>query len=120
MFSEQILITPSSNLNPPIPLDVDNGLHFYSCVVMNTGNLHVHHLLITNYHHLVAEYIQYDDATPFQPLQLACAVHDLDIVEYMHDKLTAIVRYWLRYAVNGKRVTLSVGLGVEVGVNSLV
>ena len=38
----------------------------------------------------------------------------------MNDKLAAIIRYWLRYAVNGKRVTLSFGLSVDVAVNSIV
>ena len=94
--------------------------HLYLCTAMNTGNLYVHRWLITTYPHLVDEYIQYHDATPFQPLQLVCAVCDLDTVKSMHGKLTAIVRYLLRYAVNDKRFTLSFGLGVDVAVNYIV
>ena len=139
VFRAEILTTPLSNINPPMPLDVDTGLpgvelwfglekpseigllyHLDLCAAMNTGNLHVHQWLITTHPHLVAEYIQYDDATPFQPLQLACAVRDLDTVKSMYGKLTAVVRYCLRYAVNGKRFTLSFGLGVDVAVNSIV
>ena len=96
MYTAQILETPTSDVKPPMPLDVDNGLPgvelwfdrevlseigllFYldSCAVMNTVNLNVHQLLMTEHTYLVAECIQYDDATSFQPLQLACAVKDL-------------------------------------------
>ena len=60
-----------------MPLEVDNGLpgvelwfglkelseigilyHLDSCVVLNTGNLHVRQWLITTYPHLVAKYIK--------------------------------------------------------------
>ena len=75
---------------------------------------------MTAHPHLVAEYIQYDDTTPFQPIQLACAVRDLEKVESMHGKLTEIVRYWLRYQVNDKYTILSFGLGADVAVNSIV
>ena len=116
MFTMQILTTPASNITPPMPLDVDNGLpgvemwfgrnksseggmfcHLDSCAVINTGNLHVHKWLITTYLHLVIEYIQYDDTNPFQPFKLACVVRDHEMIDSMHGKLTTIVRYWLRY-----------------------
>ena len=89
VFSAQVLTAPAAAYSPPIPLDIDNGLpgielwfgkmddsevclicHLYSCAVMNTGNLLVHRWLMKKYPHLVAEYIQYDDSKPFQPLQL--------------------------------------------------
>ena len=95
-----------------MPLDVDNVLlgvelwfgcealseidllyHLNSCATMNTSNLNVHQLLMTAHPNLVAEYIQYDDSNPFQPLQLSCAVRNLEIAESVHDKLTAIDRY---------------------------
>ena len=38
----------------------------------------------------------------------------------MHGKLTAIIRYWLRYRVNDKYATLSFGLEADVAVNSIV
>ena len=52
--------------------------HLDSCATMNIGNLRVYQWLITAYHHLVAEYIQYDDATPLQSLLLPCAVNTLE------------------------------------------
>ena len=61
VFTAQILATPASDSNLPMPLDVDNGLpgvelwfgreapyeigllcHLDSCAAMNTGNLQVH------------------------------------------------------------------------------
>ena len=70
--------------------------------------------------HLVAEYNQIDDSRPFEPLQLHCAVMDLERVESMHGKLTVIVRCWLRYDRDGKGVLLSFNLGDSVTVNSIV
>ena len=83
VFIAQILTTLVSSMNPPIPLHVDNGLlgvefwfekeastevvllcHLDSYVAMNTWNLQVHQQMMTA-PHLVAEYIQYDDSTPF-------------------------------------------------------
>ena len=87
---------------------------------MNTGKPCVHKWLITDHPHLVAEYIQYDDANPFQPLQLACAVKDLKNTESMHGKLTAIVRYWMRYKVENKFTMLYFGLGADVAANSII
>lgn len=49
-------------------------MHLDSCAAMNTGKLSVHQWMIMKYPHLVAEYIRYDNANPFEPLQLACAI----------------------------------------------
>ena len=38
----------------------------------------------------------------------------------MHGKLTAIVRYWMRYDQGNKKSVLSFGLGADVAVNSLI
>ena len=70
-----------------MPLDVDNGLpgvelwlgtkeddeicvicYLDSCAAMDTGNIRVHQWLMTQHPSIVAEYIQYNDAHPFQPL----------------------------------------------------
>ena len=61
VFAADIFTTPAANINPPMPLDVDNGLpgielwfgkeensevgllcHLDSWAAMNTGNLRVH------------------------------------------------------------------------------
>ena len=44
---------------------------------MNTGNLTVHNCLMTQHPEIVAEYIQFDDTRPFEPLHLHYAVKDL-------------------------------------------
>ena len=139
IFVAKILTTPTSNLNPPMPLDVDSGLpgielwfgrdassevsllmHLDSCADINTVNLNVHQWLMNTHPYLVTEYIQYDDATPFKPLKLASSAKDDDSVSVIHGKLTAIVCYWLRYKVNSKPIALSFGLGPDAIVNSIV
>ena len=138
-YSANIFISDTTSSTPPMPLDVDNGLpgielwfgtsqedelcficHMDTCAAMNTGNLTVHKWLMTKYPHLVAEYIQFDDSRPFEPLKLHCAVEDLVATESLHGKLTSIVRYWIRYSKNDKKEILSFGLGDSVAVNSLV
>ena len=110
-FTAQVLTTPAAEYSPPVPLDMDNGFpgielwfgkcersevglmcHLDSCAVMNTGNMYVHQWLMTTHPLIVAEYIQYDDSKPFQPLQLQCAVNSLNATESMHGKITAVLR----------------------------
>ena len=95
VFSAIILEASQQFTTPFMPIDVDNGLpgielwfgreeanevgllcHMDTCAAMNTGNLAVHQWLITTQPHLVAEYIQFDDSMPFEPLQPYCAVED--------------------------------------------
>ena len=116
MFTVDIFVNDPITVTPPMPLDVDNVLlgielwfgtnptneccficHIETCAAMNTGNLTVHKWLITTYPELVAEYVQFDEQHPFEPLQLHCEVEDLASIDSMHGKLTSIVRYWLRY-----------------------
>ena len=68
----------------------------------------------------VADDIQYNDSTPFQSLQLYCAVIDVEKEKSMHGKLTALVRYHLRYKLKGQPLTISFGLGADVVVNSII
>ena len=67
--------------------------HLNSCAAMHGRNLHVHQWLMNTPPHLAAEYIQYNDSKPFQPLQLQCAVDLLEVTVLMHGKLTTVVRY---------------------------
>lgn len=140
VLSASILST-SANIIRPMPLDLDNGLpaadvrfgsnddnevnfccHIDSCAAMNAGNLRVHQWIITTYPDIVEEYIQYDDANPFQPIMLECAVEDAKrMMEDTGGKLTAIVRYKTRYVDSeGQPVTLAFGLGKDVAVNAVV
>ena len=82
--------------------------------------MNVHQWLITTHPHRVAEHIQYDEASPFQPPQLACAVKDLESTEYMYGKITSIFRYGLHYQVKNKYITFSFGLVDDVAVNLIV
>ena len=138
-FSAHILISDTHSITYPIPLNVDNGLpgielwfgtdliheigiifHMDTCVAINTSNLMVHKWLVTQNPELVAEYIQFDDAYPFDPIQVHCAVEYLATIKSMYSRLTVIVRYWLRYKQDGRCVLLSFGLGDSVAVNSLI
>ena len=123
-----------------MPLELDNGLpgivlrlgkadeqnasflcHVDSCAAMNTGNLLLHQYIITHFPDTVAEYIQYDDKEPFEPIRLECAVQDVAKVENEHGKLTAIVRYYTPYVSDeNKPVLLSFGLGSGVAVRSII
>ena len=49
-----------------------------SCAAMNIGNLEIHQWIITKFPEIVAEYIEYNDTNPFQPLKLKVAIQDLD------------------------------------------
>ena len=123
-----------------MPLDLDNGLPGIlirfgtedknessfvclvdTCAAMNTGNLKVHQWIMTQYPEIVAEYVQYDDEQPFQPLKLECAVKDIPTQDDLSGNLTAIVRYWTRYTEpNGQRAVISFGLGRDIAVNSII
>ena len=108
----RVLVSTLAAKGAPIPLDVDNGLpgiemrlgttddtevtfirHVDTCAAMSTGNLQLHEWIMTTSPEIVAEYIQYDDINPFEPIQLSCAVQDLNTVQAEHGKLTAIVSY---------------------------
>lgn len=137
----RVLVSTLAAKGAPMPLDVDNGLpgvemrlgttddtevtficHVDTCAAMSTGNLQLHEWIMTTYPDIVAEYIQYDDNNPFEPIQLSCAVQDLNTVQAEHGKLTAIVRYWTRYKVGDseKHMILSFGLGAGVAVNTII
>ena len=140
-FLGKVLVSTTAARGAPMPLDVDNGLpgiemrfgktdetevtficHVDTCAAMSTGNLKVHEWIMTTYPSIVAEYIQYNDDTPFEPIQLSCAVQDLDKVQSEHGNLTAIVRYWTRYKIGNteRHMLLSFGLGAGVAVNTII
>ena len=96
--------------------------HVDTCAAMSTGNLQLHKWIMTTYPEIVAEYIQYDDNNPFEPIQLSCTVQDLNTVQAEHQTLTAIVRYWTQYKVGDseRHMILSFGLGAGVSVNTII
>ena len=151
LMSAQIFQTSPSSSLPPMPLDVDNGLpaiamqfgiennspnslisftcHIDSCAAMNTGNMLIHQWIMTNYPNIVAEYISYNDNTPFQPIQLLCALkgttnphHHTQAEIDAANSLTAIVRYKTPYyfSSTNKPCYISFGLGSNVTVNSIL
>jgi len=76
---------------------------------------------MTNYPAIVAEYIQYNNQQPFEPIKLAVALKDLAGCEIMKNRVTAIVRYWTPYKdSDGKHQVVSFGLGNSISVNSII
>ena len=70
---------------------------------------------------LIAEFIQYDDADPFDTIILQCTVTDLVKSENDHGNITAIVCYWTPYTFNdGKPVLLLFGIEARVTVISII
>ena len=57
---------------------------------------------------------------PFEPFQLQCTINDLDKMESLHGKLTAIGRYRLRHTQNNKPAVISFGLVAGIEVNFIV
>ena len=128
----------------PMPLGLDNNLpgiviragtsktdmitflcHVDSCAAMNTGNLLLHQYVMMKNPSIVAEYCQYDDNNPFQPIHLQVAINDKDDKAPTPtddvNKLTAVVRYYTPYTTkDGKPVLLSFGLGSNVAVRTII
>ena len=46
---------------------------------MNIGNLEIHQWIITKFPEIFAEYIEYNDTNPFQPLKLKVAIQEFDL-----------------------------------------
>ena len=138
-LSGSLLNVASAHNLRAMPLALDNGLpaavlrfgtsvenevpfscHLDSCAAMNTDSLHLHQWVITQHPHLVESYEQFDDANPFRPITLDCAVPQSE-AEKTTGKLTAVVTYKTRYMdEQGKRLTLSFGLGAAIRVNAII
>ena len=92
-----------------------------TCSAMNTGNLLLQNYIIAKYTSHETEFIQYDDADPFDIIILQCAVADLVKAENYHGNITAIVRYWTPYTfTDGKSVIISFGIRSGVTVFSII
>lgn len=143
VYYAKVLVSQLAKLRiRPMPLKIDNGLpgvvlrvgkkdgkevsflcHVDTCAAMNTGNLRLHQYIITRNPELVQEYIQHDDAEPFEPIKLLCAVEDKPDTTSTTDtgRLTAVVRYKTPYTTTeGKPVLLSFGLGADVAVRTII
>ena len=100
--------------------EIPFSCHLDSCAAMNTGSLYLHQWIITEYPHIVEKYEQYDDAQPFQPITLDCALPASE-AEKTTGKLTAVVTYKTRYVdKEGRSLTLSFGLGESIQVNAII
>ena len=81
----------------------------------------LHQWVITNHPHIVASYEEFNDANPFTPLKLDCAVPTLDGDDDLSGKLTAVVEYRTRYTLpNGSPATVKFGLGKDIRVNAIL
>ena len=141
IYTAHLLDTPSHVPVRQMPLDLDNGLpgvvpwiektnnddnisllaHVDTCAAMNTGNLLLHKYIMIKHPSLFSEFVQYDNADPFDPIILQCAVANLVKTENYHGKLTDSVHCWTPYTfTDGKTVLLPFGLGYGFTVRSTI
>jgi len=92
-----------------------------TCGALNTGYLLFHQWLMSERPDLVAEYIQFDDTNPFEPIKLGGAIRNpADFTNADHGNLTAVIRYFTPYHdADGSPITLSFALGSDVTVNTI-
>ena len=87
---------------------------------MNTGSLILYQWIFPTYPAIVSCYEQFNDASPFQPIVLDCAVPSVD-ASVISNQLTAVVTYKTRYVdTAGAPVELSFGLGQAIKVNAII
>jgi hypothetical protein len=119
---------------PPMPIAIDNGLPHISfdlgtdssidpslvgrmdtCGALNTGYLLFHLWLKAERPDLVAEFISFDDANPFEPIKLGGAISDpSDFESSTHGNLTAVIRYYTPYVDPlGTPITICFALGSD-------
>ena len=126
VYTARLLATPSNVPIHHMPLDLDNDLpcfviqigntnnddnisfldHVDTCFDTNTGNHLLHKYIMTIHPSLVAEFIKYKDADPFDTIILQCAVTDLVKAENDHGKLNPIFCYWTPYTLNDGNLVL--------------
>jgi hypothetical protein len=92
-----------------------------TCGALNTGYLKFHLWLKSERPDLVAEFISFDDANPFEPIKLGGAISDpTDFDASDHGNLTAVIRYYTPYTdTSGSPITISFALGPDVTVNTI-
>jgi hypothetical protein len=92
-----------------------------TCGALNTGYLEFHLWVKSNRPDIVAEFISFDDANPFEPIKLGGAIRDpADFDASTHGQLTAVIRYYTPYVdQSGSPITISIALGSDVTVNTI-
>jgi hypothetical protein len=92
-----------------------------TCGALNTGYLLFHLWLKAERPDLVAEFISYDDANPFEPIKLGGAISDLsDFESSAHGNLTAVIGCCTPHIDPlGTPITISFALGSNVTVNTI-
>jgi hypothetical protein len=123
-----------------MPIAVDNGLPHVTfnlgsttdqdptlcglmdtCGALNTGYLPFHFCLESEQPDIVAEFISFDDANPFEPIKLSSAICDpADFVSSDHGNLMAVIRCHTPYVDTANSpIALSFALGPDVTVNTI-
>jgi hypothetical protein len=92
-----------------------------TCGALNAGHLRFHLWLKSERPGLVAEFIQFDDSNPFEPMKLGGAICDpADFVSADHGNLTAVIRCCTPCVdQSGAAITISFALGSDVTVNTV-
>jgi hypothetical protein len=92
-----------------------------TCGALNTGYLLFHLWLMPERPDLVAEFISFDDANPFEPVKLGGAIYDpADFDSSTRGNLTAVIRHCTPHIDNsGSPIALSFALGADITVNAI-
>lgn len=95
-----------------------------TCAGLNSGSYVFHKALADIYPNCVADFVEFDnDLNPFEPVRLTGAITDPSDYDpaSLHGSLRAVITYHLPYTfVDGSPVKLSIALGTEVSVNTIV
>jgi hypothetical protein len=95
-----------------------------TCAGLNSGSYAFHKTLAILHPRCVAEFVEFDDLlNPFEPVRLTGAITDPDSYdpESLHGSLRAVITYHLPYTfVDGSPVKLSIALGTDVSVNTIL
>ena len=92
-----------------------------TCGTLYTGYLLFRLWLKSERPGLVAKFISFDDASPFEPIKLGGAIGDpSDFNSGDHGNLTAVIHYYTPYVdTSGSAIILFFALGSDVTVNTI-
>ena len=89
---------------------------------LNTGNIHLHNFIRKKTPSAVAAYEEFNGKNPFDPIKLCGALLDpSDYNAEKHGILSAVITYYTPFkSIEGKPITFSVALGVDMSVDTII
>jgi hypothetical protein len=105
----------SFDLGQDASLDLSLVILMDTCGALNTGYLLFHLWLKSERPNIVAEFISFDDANPFETIKLGGAISDpSDFDSSTRGMLIAVICYYTPYVdTTGNPITISCALGKD-------